>query len=114
MLVGGMRVLAPTRPGRRGVLTERPGQLTNDFFVNLLELGNTWKPPPGSNDRSRPEDGGKASGPARRADLVFGSNSELRAVAEVYASDDAKEKFVHDFVKAWTKVMDNDRYDVKA
>ena len=111
VLVGGLRVLgANTAASTDGVLTERPGQLTNDFFVNLLDLGTVWSPA-GSNDRFEASTNGRAW-TGTRADLVFASNSELRAVAEVYASDDAQEKFVHDFVAAWAKVMDNDRYDV--
>ncbi len=111
VLVGGLRVLgANTAASTDGVLTECPGQLTNDFFVNLLDLGTVWSPA-GSNDRFEASTDGRAW-TGSRADLVFASNSELRAVAEVYASDDAQEKFVHDFVAAWAKVMDNDRYDV--
>ncbi|SEK55303.1 catalase/peroxidase HPI [Streptacidiphilus jiangxiensis] len=114
VLVGGLRVLgANHQQSTVGVLTDRPGTLTNDFFVNLLELGTTWTPT--SADATTFE-GRDASGAVKwtgsRADLVFGSNSELRAVAEVYASDDAEEKFVTDFVAAWAKVMDLDRYDV--
>ena len=113
VLVGGLRVLgANTAASTDGVLTDRPGQLTNDFFVNLLDLGTVWSPA-GSNDRFEASTGGNAW-TGSRADLVFASNSELRAVAEVYAQDGAEEKFVHDFVAAWAKVMDNDRYDVKA
>ncbi|WP_372446590.1 catalase/peroxidase HPI [Nocardioides palaemonis] len=112
VLVGGLRVLgANTAASTDGVLTERPGQLTNDFFVNLLDLGTVWSPA-GSNDRFEASTGGNAW-TGTRADLVFASNSELRAVAEVYAQDGSHEKFVHDFVAAWAKVMDNDRYDVK-
>ncbi len=111
VLVGGLRVLgANTAASTDGVLTERPGQLTNDFFVNLLDLGTVWSPA-GSNDRFEASTNGRAW-TGSRADLVFASNSELRAVAEVYASDDSHEKFVRDFVAAWAKVMDNDRYDV--
>ncbi len=111
VLVGGLRVLGANYKGSAlGVLTDRPGTLTNDFFVNLLDLGTEWK---ASGDEFEARD---ASGNLRwtgtRADLVFGSNSELRAVAEVYASDDAREKFVRDFVDAWVKVMELDRYDV--
>ncbi|MFI6559852.1 catalase/peroxidase HPI [Streptomyces sp. NPDC050534] len=113
-LVGGLRVLGANYDGsKHGVLTETPGRLTNDFFVNLLDLGTTWKST--SEDQTTFE-GRDASGAVRwtgtRADLVFGSNSELRALAEVYASDDAKEKFVTDFVKAWVKVMNLDRFDL--
>ncbi|MGD1221680.1 catalase/peroxidase HPI [Streptomyces krungchingensis] len=114
VLVGGLRVLgANHQQSKHGVLTETPGVLTNDFFVNLLDLGTTWKST--SEDQTTFE-GRDASGAVKwtgtRADLVFGSNSELRALAEVYASDDAKEKFVNDFVAAWTKVMDLDRFDL--
>lgn len=109
VLIGGLRVLGANSAGSTdGVLTDRPGQLTNDFFVNLLDLGTVWHNA-GSNDRFEAE-GGKWTG--TRADLVFASNSELRAVAEVYAQDGAQEKFVRDFVAAWAKVMDNDRFDV--
>ncbi|MFC5910332.1 catalase/peroxidase HPI [Streptacidiphilus monticola] len=115
VLVGGLRVLgANHQQSSLGVFTETPGVLTNDFFVNLLDLGTTWKPL-ADGDTSTFE-GRDASGQVKwtgsRADLVFGSNSELRALAEVYASDDAKEKFVRDFVSAWAKVMDLDRFDV--
>ncbi|TMU89743.1 catalase/peroxidase HPI [Streptomyces sp. DASNCL29] len=114
VLVGGLRVLGANHNGsKHGVLTETPGKLTNDFFVNLLDLDTTWKST--SEDQTTFE-GRDASGAVKwtgtRADLVFGSNSELRALAEVYASDDAKEKFVHDFVAAWVKVMNLDRFDL--
>ncbi|MEV7404226.1 catalase/peroxidase HPI [Streptomyces sp. NPDC091267] len=114
VLVGGLRVLgANYAQSSAGVLTETPGVLTNDFFVNLLDLGTTWKAT--SSDATTFE-GRDADGTVKwtgsRADLVFGSNSELRAVAEVYASDDAKEKFVKDFVAAWDKVMNLDRFDL--
>ncbi|UFN46733.1 catalase/peroxidase HPI [Nocardioides okcheonensis] len=113
VLVGGLRVLgANTAASTDGVLTERPGQLTNDFFVNLLDLGTVWSPA-GSNDRFEASVGGNAW-TGTRADLVFASSSELRAVAEVYAQDGSHERFVRDFVAAWAKVMDNDRYDVTA
>ncbi|MEU2562418.1 catalase/peroxidase HPI [Streptomyces longispororuber] len=115
VLVGGLRVLGANHAGsRHGVLTDRPGTLTNDFFVNLLDLDTTWTSASEAQDTFEARD---ASGAVRwtgtRADLVFGSNSELRAVAEVYASDDAKEKFVRDFVAAWAKVMDLDRFDLR-
>jgi catalase-peroxidase len=115
VLVGGLRVLgANTGGSAHGVLTDRPGTLTNDFFVNLLDLGTTWHST--SDDSSTFEGRDAATGQARwtgtRADLVFGSNSELRALAEVYASDDAKEKFAQDFAKAWAKVMNADRFDL--
>ncbi len=114
VLVGGLRVLGANQGGSsHGVFTDTPGKLTNDFFVNLLDLGTTWKST--SADQTTFE-GRDASGEVKwtgtRADLVFGSNSELRALAEVYASDDAKAKFVNDFVAAWTKVMDLDRFDL--
>ncbi|MGY5057401.1 catalase/peroxidase HPI [Streptomyces sp. 900105755] len=114
VLVGGLRVLGANQGGsKHGVLTETPGVLTNDFFVNLLDMGTTWKST--SEDQSTFEGrdaGGAVKWTGTRADLVFGSNSELRAVAEVYASDDAKEKFVKDFVAAWTKVANADRFDL--
>ncbi|MEU2631837.1 peroxidase family protein, partial [Kitasatospora sp. NPDC007106] len=114
-LVGGLRVLgANHQDSPHGVLTETPGSLTNDFFVNLLDLGTTWQAT--SEDAHTFEGRDAATGAVRwtgtRADLVFGSNSELRALAEVYASDDAKQKFVDDFVAAWVKVMNLDRFDL--
>ncbi|MEU8509177.1 catalase/peroxidase HPI [Streptomyces brevispora] len=114
VLVGGLRVLgANHQQSSLGVLTETPGALTNDFFVNLLDLGTTWK---ATSEDATSFEGRDATGKVKwtgsRADLVFGSNSELRAVAEVYASDDAKEKFVNDFVAAWDKVMNLDRFDL--
>ena len=115
VLVGGLRVLGAThQQSQLGVLTDTPGALTNDFFVNLLDMGTTWKST--SSDQTTFEGRDAATGELKwagsRADLVFGSNSELRALAEVYASDDAKEKFVKDFVDAWVKVMNLDRYDL--
>ncbi|MET7599842.1 catalase/peroxidase HPI [Streptomyces sp. NPDC005481] len=115
VLVGGLRVLGANHgQSQLGVLTTTPGSLTNDFFVNLLDLGTTWKAT--SEDQSTFEGRDAATGELKwagsRADLVFGSNSELRALAEVYASDDAKEKFVKDFVAAWDKVMNLDRFDL--
>ncbi|MGW1028431.1 catalase/peroxidase HPI [Streptomyces sp. NPDC002577] len=114
-LVGGLRVLGANQGGStHGVFTETPGTLTNDFFVNLLDLGTTWKST--SEDQTTFEGRDAATGELKwtgtRADLVFGSNSELRALAEVYASDDAKEKFVNDFVAAWVKVSNLDRFDL--
>jgi catalase-peroxidase len=112
-LVGGLRVLeVNSGQTNHGVLTKRPGALTNDFFVNLLDMGTEWKPTADANEfeaccRKTSEPRWSAS----RVDLVFGSNSELRALAEVYACDDAKEKFVRDFVAAWDKVMNLDRFD---
>jgi len=113
VLVGGLRVLgANTAQSSHGVLTTSPGTLTNDFFVNLLDMGTTWTTAAdGETFEARDATGG-VRWTGTRNDLVFGSNSELRALAEVYASDDAKEKFVNDFVAAWAKVMDLDRYDV--
>jgi catalase-peroxidase len=115
VLVGGLRVLgANAKQSSLGVLTSAPGSLTNDFFVNLLDLGTTWKPT--SEDAETFEGRDSATGEAKwtgsRVDLVFGSNSELRALAEVYASDDAQQKFVRDFVAAWDKVMNLDRFDL--
>ncbi|WP_431040293.1 catalase/peroxidase HPI [Streptomyces sp. P9-1] len=115
VLVGGLRALGAThQQSSQGVLTGTPGVLTNDFFVNLLDMGISWKST--SEDQTAFEGRDAATGEVRwtgsRADLVFGSNSELRALAEVYASDDAKEKFVRDFVKAWDKVMNLDRFDL--
>jgi len=113
VLVGGLRVLGANYDGSTvGVLTSRPGELTNDFFVNLLDLGTSWtgeSPMAGSFTGTGPKG---ESWTGSRADLVFGSNSELRAIAEVYASDDAAEKFVFDFVAAWDKVMNLDRFDI--
>jgi catalase-peroxidase len=114
VLIGGLRVLGTNWDGSdMGVFTDTPGVLTNDFFVNLLELGTTWTATDASEEvfTGVTESGAKLTG--SRNDLVFGSNSELRALAEVYASDDAKEKFVNDFVAAWTKVMDADRWDLR-
>jgi catalase-peroxidase len=115
VLVGGMRALNANAGGSRaGVLTDRPETLTNDFFVNLLDMKTGWKASPSSQNEFEGRD--RASGQARWAatavDLVFGSNSQLRALAEVYAQDDCKEKFVQDFVAAWNKVMDQDRFDL--
>ncbi|MDE3721343.1 catalase/peroxidase HPI [Nocardiopsis sp. N85] len=117
VLVGGLRALGANYDGSGvGVLTDRPGALTNDFFVNLLDLGTTWTPTGETSETSQTFEAKDESGAVKwtgsRVDLVFGSNSELRALAEVYASDDAKEKFVADFVAAWTKVMELDRFDL--
>jgi catalase-peroxidase len=115
VLVGGLRVLgANWDDSDYGVFTDRRGVLTNDFFVNLLDLGTTWTPlDPGSHAFSGAKDGsGEPVGIGTRVDLLFASNSELRAVAEVYASDDATEKFVRDFVKAWGKLTELDRFDL--
>ncbi|MGB8943639.1 MAG: catalase/peroxidase HPI [Streptomyces sp.] len=115
VLVGGLRVLGANHQGsKHGVFTTAPGTLTNDFFVNLLDLGTQWKSTSEAQDTFEGRDAasGEVKWSGTRADLVFGSNSELRAVAEVYASDDAKEKFVKDFAAAWTKVMNLDRFDL--
>jgi catalase-peroxidase len=114
-LVGGMRVLGTNVDGSaHGVFTDRPGTLTNDFFVNLLDMSTEWKPVSESADvfEGRDRETGEVRWTGSRVDLVFGSNSELRAVAEVYGSDDAGEKFVRDFVAAWDKVMMLDRFDL--
>jgi catalase-peroxidase len=115
VLVGGLRVLGANAKGSQlGVLTAQPGTLTNDFFVNLLDMGTRWAATDESEDtfEGRGASTGEPRWTASRADLVFGSNSVLRALAEVYASDDAKEKFVHDFVAAWDKVMMLDRFEI--
>ncbi|MGJ7506052.1 catalase/peroxidase HPI [Variovorax sp. GT1P44] len=115
VLVGGLRVLgANADAGRHGVFTKRPGTLSNDFFVNLLDMGTQWKLAADAKDGFEGSDrkSGELRWTATRADLVFGSNSQLRAVAEVYGSADAQERFVDDFVAAWTKVMNLDRFDL--
>ena len=113
VLVGGMRVLGTNHGGtKHGVFTDREGVLTNDFFVNLTDMGNTWKPAGNNLYEIRDRTTGEVKWTATRVDLVFGSNSILRSYAEVYAQDDNKEKFVNDFVAAWTKVMNADRFDL--
>jgi catalase-peroxidase len=115
VLVGGLRVLgANSGQSPKGVLTTTPGSLSNDFFVNLLDLGTTWSAmaDDAGSFEGRDVGTGELKWTGTRVDLVFGSNSELRALAEVYASDDAREKFVHDFVAAWVKVMNLDRFDL--
>ncbi|MFI6541980.1 catalase/peroxidase HPI [Streptomyces prunicolor] len=114
VLVGGLRVLGANQgQSTHGVLTDKVGTLTNDFFVNLLDLGTTWSSTSADQQTFEARDAsGAVKWTGTRADLVFGSNSELRALAEVYASDDAKEKFVKDFVDAWVKVSDLDRFDL--
>jgi catalase-peroxidase len=113
VLVGGLRVLgANFRQSDLGVLTERPGTLTNDFFVNLLDMATEWRQAPNGTFEGRDRATGELRWSAGRVDLVFGANSELRALAEVYACDDAQEKFVRDFVAAWHKVMNLDRFDL--
>ena len=115
VLLGGMRVLNTNYDNsQHGVFTDSPGVLTNDFFVNLLDMNTEWKAKANSSEEfeGRNRQTGKLEWTATRADLIFGSNSELRALAEVYASDDAKEKFINDFVLAWNKVMNLDRFDL--
>jgi catalase-peroxidase len=115
VLVGGLRALGANAGGsRHGVFTDRPGVLTNDFFVNLLDMGVAWAPQGEGEDVFAAHDRktGEVRWTGTRVDLVFGSNSELRALCEVYACDDAREQFVHDFVKAWTKVMELDRFEL--
>jgi catalase-peroxidase len=114
-LVGGMRALnANVGQSRHGVFTSNPGALTNDFFVNLLDMNIEWRP---ASTEGVYEGRERASGQVKwtgtRVDLVFGSNAELRAVAEVYAASDGKQRFVQDFVKAWDKVMNLDRFDLR-
>jgi catalase-peroxidase len=115
VLVGGMRVLnANSPPSALGVFTKRPHALTNDFFVNLLDMDTKWEPASEGGDAFTGYDRktGAVKWTGSRVDLVFGSNAQLRAIAEVYASDDAQAKFVHDFAAAWAKVMDLDRFDL--
>ena len=115
VLVGGLRVLGANHGNaKHGVFTDRPGKLTNDFFVNLVDMGTAWKPMSEAGDvfEGRDRATGDVKWTATRVDLVFGSNSQLRALAEVYAQDDAQAKFVYDFVKAWDKVMNLDRFDL--
>ncbi len=110
-----MRALnANFRRSQNGVFTDRPGSLTNDFFVNLLDMRTEWSKAPGSEGvyQGRNRKTGEVRWTGTRVDLVFGSNSELRALAEVYAAADARDKFVADFVAAWTKVMNADRFDL--
>ncbi len=114
VLIGGMRVLGTNHGGsKHGVFTDREGVLTNDFFVNLTDMSNSWKPTGKNSYDIVDRNTGQTKWTATRVDLVFGSNSILRAYAEVYAQDDNKEKFVKDFVNAWTKVMNADRFDLK-
>jgi catalase-peroxidase len=115
VLVGGLRVLgANTGQSDLGVFTRQPGTLTTDFFVNLLDMATEWKPTSDAADtfEGRNRGTGAVAWTGSRVDLLFGSNSELRALAEVYACDDAREKFVRDFVAAWDKVMNLDRFDL--
>ncbi|SET23315.1 catalase-peroxidase [Oceanobacillus limi] len=114
-LVGGMRVLGTNYGGtQHGVFTDRIGTLTNDFFVNLLDMGVEWKPAEGGVYEGRDRQTGEVVRTATRVDLVFGSNSQLRAIAEVYAQEDNQEKFVRDFISAWVKVMNADRFDLNS
>jgi len=115
VLVGGMRVLNTNyNSAPHGVFTKNPESLTNDFFVNLLDMGTVWKPTAEDEDlfEGRDRKTGELKWTGTRVDLLFGANSELRALAEVYAGNDAKEKFVHDFISAWNKVMNADRFDL--
>jgi len=115
VLLGGMRVLgANDGQSPHGVFTKQPETLTNDFFVNLLDMGTEWKASSDDEDvfEGRDRESGELKWTGTRVDLVFGSNSQLRALAEVYGQGDAQEKFVRDFVAAWTKVMDADRFDL--
>jgi catalase-peroxidase len=116
VLVGGMRVLNTNHGGsKHGVFTDRPESLSNDFFVTLLDMGVEWKPSTSAENvyEGRDRGTGEVKHTATAVDLVFGANSVLRGLAEVYAADDAKEKFVHDFVAAWDKVMSLDRFDLR-
>ena len=116
MLIGGLRALGANHGGsKHGVFTDKTGVLTNDFFVNLLDMNTEWKPSETTENVYEGHDrsSGALKWTATANDLVFGSNSVLRAVAEVYAQDDNKGKFVEDFVAAWVKVMNNDRFDLK-
>jgi catalase-peroxidase len=115
VLIGGMRVLNTNTDGsKHGVFTKKPEALTNDFFVNLLDMRTAWKATSDLQDLFEARDAGtgEPEWTGTRVDLLIGSNAQLRAVAEVYASADASEKFVHDFVAAWTKVMNLDRFDL--
>jgi catalase-peroxidase len=115
VLIGGLRVIGGNHGGStHGVFTTRPGALTNDFFVNLLDMGTVWRPVSAEEDtfEGRDRKTGAVKWTATRVDLVFGSNSQLRALAEVYGQSDNEAKFVKDFVAAWTKVMNADRFDL--
>jgi catalase-peroxidase len=113
VLVGGLRVLgANAGQSKQGVFTKQPGKLTNDFFVNLLDMGTVWQPVGENAYEGRDRKTKEIKWTGTRVDLIFGSHSQLRALAEVYASSDSKEKFVKDFAAAWAKVMNADRYDL--
>ncbi|MCI5040494.1 MAG: catalase-peroxidase, partial [Donghicola eburneus] len=115
VLVGGMRAMGTNYGGtKHGVFTDREGALTTDFFVNLTDMANTWHPIGDGTYEIRDRQTGETKWTASRVDLVFGSNSVLRAYAEVYAQDDGTEPFLKAFVDAWTKVMNADRFDLKA
>ena len=116
VLMGGMKVLNTNFDNsNNGVFTKTPGKLTNDFFVNLLDMNTTWKETSDKENlfEGRDRKTGKVKWQGTRADLIFGSNSQLRAFAEVYASEDSEEKFLNDFISVWTKVMNADRFDLK-
>ena len=115
VLVGGMRVLNANFDGSKGVFTKKPETLTNDFFVNLLDMSTTWKETDESEELFEGSDRKtkKVKWLGSRVDLIFGSNSQLRSWAEVYAADDSKNKFIKDFIAAWSKVMNLDRFDLK-
>ena len=114
VLLGGLRVLgANAQQSKHGVFTDRPGKLTNDFFVNLLDMRTEWQPAAsGETYEGRDRRSKELKWTATRVDLIFGSHSQLRALAEVYGCSDSEEKFVKDFAAAWTKVMNLDRFDV--
>ena len=116
VLVGGFRALGANHGGsKHGVFTDRPGVLTNDFFVNLLDFENEWAPSESDKHiyQATSRKTGEPTWTATSTDLTFGSHSQLRALSEVYAQSDAQQRFVDDFVAAWVKVMDNDRFDLK-
>ena len=113
VLIGGLRVLGANHGGSAmGVFTSNPGSLSTDFFVNLPDMGNQWKPQEDGSYAGTDRASGAAKWTASRVDLVFGSNSQLRAISEIYAQDDAKAQFAQDFAKAWVKVMNADRFDL--
>ena len=116
VLIGGMRVLnANYNKSQMGVFTENPAKLSNDFFVNLLDMNYSWKAIDEDSNyfEGRNRKTGELKWTASRADLIFASNSELRAISEVYAEQDSENKFIHDFISAWNKVMNADRFDLK-
>jgi catalase-peroxidase len=115
VLVGGLRVLGANAGGsKHGVFAKRTGTLTNDFFVNLLDMETVWQPAADGSYEGRDRKTNAVKWTGTRADLIFGSHAQLRAFAEVYACKDSKEKFARDFVAAWTKVMNADRFDIAA